>query len=49
MATFDSATGLLAIPALEVNLSGSVSVFTNVVFKLIDATSARFLLDTYDQ
>jgi peptidyl-prolyl cis-trans isomerase A (cyclophilin A) len=49
MATFDSATGLLTIPALEVNLSGSVSVFTNVVFKLIDATSARFLLDTYDQ
>jgi peptidyl-prolyl cis-trans isomerase A (cyclophilin A) len=49
MATFDSATGLLTIPALEVNLSGSVSVITNVVFKLIDATSARFLLDTYDQ
>lgn len=49
MATFDSATGLLTIPALEVNLSGSISVFTNVVFKLIDATSARFLLDTYDQ
>ncbi|MDO7565390.1 MAG: hypothetical protein MUR45_02245, partial [OM182 bacterium] len=49
MATFDSATGRLTIPALEVNLSGSVSVITNVVFKLIDSASARFLLDTYDQ
>jgi len=33
----------------EVNLNGSVSVISNVVFKLIDPARARFLLDSYEQ
>ncbi len=49
IATFDSATGLFTIPSLEVNLNGSVSVISNVVFKLIDPARARFLLDSYEQ
>ena len=49
IATFDSAAGLFTIPSLEVNLNGSVSVISNVVFKLIDPARARFLLDSYEQ
>lgn len=49
MASYDSATQLLTIPSLEVNLSGSISEITNVVFRLIDSQSSRFLLESYDQ
>jgi peptidyl-prolyl cis-trans isomerase A (cyclophilin A) len=49
MASYDSATQLLTIPSLEVNLSGSISEITNVMFRLIDPQSSRFLLETYDQ
>lgn len=48
IASYDSASGVLTIPSLEVNMNGSVSVLSNVVFKLIDAANARFLLDSYD-
>lgn len=49
MASYDSATQLLTIPSLEVNLSGSISEITNVMFRLIDSQSSRFLLESYDQ
>ena len=49
MASYDSATQLLTIPSLEVNLSGSISEITNVMFRLIDPQSSRFLLESYDQ
>ena len=49
MASYDSATQLLTIPSLEVNLSGSVSKIRDVVFRLIDSQSSRFLLESYDQ
>jgi peptidyl-prolyl cis-trans isomerase A (cyclophilin A) len=49
IATFDSNVGRFTIPSLEVNLNGSVSVISNVVFKLIDPARARFLLDSYEQ
>ena len=49
IATFDSNVGRFTIPSLEVNLNGSVSVISNVVFKLIDPVRARFLLDSYEQ
>lgn len=48
IATFDSAAGVLTIPTLEVNLDGSVSVLTNVVFERMGSGSARFLLKTYN-
>jgi hypothetical protein len=34
---------------LEVNLNGSISVATNVVFVLTDAATARFTLESFDQ
>jgi peptidyl-prolyl cis-trans isomerase A (cyclophilin A) len=48
IANYDSTAGLLTIPSLEVNMNGSVSIINNVVFRLIDAANARFLLESYD-
>lgn len=49
IASFDSATGKLTIPELEVNLSGSITQLSDVVFTLIDASNLLFLLESYTQ
>lgn len=47
IATFSSIDNKLRIPALEVNLEGSVSVLRDVVFSLYDASKSQFILETY--
>lgn len=49
IAEYSTVDGRLRIPALEVNLNGSVSVVTNVVFVLTDAATASFTLESFDQ
>lgn len=49
IATYSTADSRLRIPSLEVNLDGSVSLISNVVFVLSDATLSRFTLESYDQ
>lgn len=49
MATFSTSDSRLRIPELEVNLNGSVSVISNVVFVLSDAARSQFTLESYDQ
>lgn len=49
IATYSSADTRLRIPSLEVNLNGSVSVVSNVVFVLSDASLSQFTLESYDQ
>jgi len=49
IATFSTADSRLRIPNLEVNLNGSVSLVSNVVFVLSDAALSRFTLESYDQ
>lgn len=49
IAEYSTVDGRLRIPALEVNLNGSVSVVTNVVFVLTDAATASFTLQSFDQ
>ncbi len=48
-ATFSSDDNRLRIPYLELNNNGSVSVITNVVLVLTDATNWLFTLESYDQ
>lgn len=49
IAEYSTVDGRLRIPALEVNLNGSISVATNVVFVLTDAATASFTLESFDQ
>ena len=49
IASFSTADSRLRIPSLEVNLNGSVSLISNVVFVLTDAALSRFTLESYDQ
>lgn len=49
IAEYSTVDGRLRIPSLEVNLNGSVSVVTNVVFVLTDAATASFTLESFDQ
>lgn len=49
IAEYSTVDGRLRIPSLEVNLNGSVSVATNVVFVLTDAATASFTLESFDQ
>ena len=49
IAEYSTVDGRLRIPALEVNLNGSISVATNVVFVLTDAATASFMLESFDQ
>lgn len=49
IAEYSTVDGRLRIPALEVNLNGSVTVVTNVVFVLTDAATASFTLESFDQ
>jgi len=49
IAEYSTVDGRLRIPSLEVNLNGSVSVVTNVVFILTDAATASFTLESFDQ
>jgi len=49
IAEYSTVDGRLRIPALEVNLNGSVSIVTNVVFLLTDVATASFTLESFDQ
>ncbi|PCI79942.1 MAG: hypothetical protein COB20_03875 [SAR86 cluster bacterium] len=49
IAEYSTVDGRLRIPSLEVNLNGSISVATNVVFVLTDAATASFTLESFDQ
>ncbi len=49
IAAYSTVDGRLRFPALEVNLNGSVSVVTNVVFVLTDAATGSFTLESFDQ
>ena len=49
IAEYSTVDGRLRIPSLEVNLNGSISVVTNVVFVLTDAATASFTLESFDQ
>lgn len=49
IATYSTTDNKLRIPTLEVNLDGSVSLVSNVVFALSDASLSRFTLESYDQ
>lgn len=49
IASFSTADSRLRIPSLEVNLNGSVSLISNVVFVLSDPALSRFTLESYDQ
>ncbi len=49
IAEYSTVDGRLRIPALEVNLNGSISVVTNVVFELTDLATASFRLESFDQ
>lgn len=49
IAEYSTVDGRLRIPLLEVNLNGSVTVVTNVVFVLTDAVTASFTLESFDQ
>lgn len=49
IATFALTDSKLRIPELEVNIDGSVSVWTNVVYVLSDAEQLLFTLESYDQ
>lgn len=49
IATFSTTDNRLRISALEVNLNGSVSVISNVVFVLSDAALGRFILESWDE
>ena len=49
IATYSTADTRLRIPSLEVNLNGSLSVVSNVVFVLSDASLSQFTLESYDQ
>jgi hypothetical protein len=49
IAEYSTVNGRLRIPSLEVNLNGSISVATNVVFVLTDAATASFTLESFDQ
>lgn len=49
IAEYSTVDGRLRIPELEVNLNGSISLVTNVVFVLTDLQTATFVLESYDQ
>ena len=49
IAEYSTVDGRLRIPALEVNLNGSITVVTNVVFVLTDVATASFTLESFDQ
>ncbi|GJM13115.1 MAG: hypothetical protein DHS20C12_15180 [Pseudohongiella sp.] len=49
IAEYSTIDGRLRIPELEVNLNGSVTLVTNVVFVLTDAATASFTLESFDQ
>ena len=49
IAEYSTVDGRLRIPALEVNLNGSINVVANVVFVLTDAATASFTLESFDQ
>jgi len=49
IASYSTTDTRLRIPSLEVNLAGSVSVVSNVVFVLSDPALFRFTLESYDQ
>lgn len=49
IAEYSTVDGRLRIPSLELNLDGSISVATNVVFVLTDAATASFTLESFDQ
>ena len=49
IAEYSTVDGRLLIPALEVNLNGSITVVTNVVFVLTDVATASFTLESFDQ
>jgi len=48
-AVFSSTDNKLRIPSLEVNMNGNVSIISNVVLGLSDASNWIFTLETYDQ
>jgi len=49
IAEYSTADGRLRIPSLEVNLNGSITMATNVVFVLTDGATASFTLESFDQ
>ena len=49
IAEYSTADGRLRIPSLEVNLNGSITMATNVVFVLTDEATASFTLESFDQ
>lgn len=49
MATFSDADQRLRIPRVEVNNNGQVSILNNVVLRMIDASSLRLVLESFEQ
>ncbi|MDG1024947.1 MAG: peptidylprolyl isomerase [Gammaproteobacteria bacterium] len=49
IAEYSTIDGRLRIPSLEVNLNGSVSIVSNVVFVLTDLATGSFTLESFDQ
>lgn len=47
--TFATTDNTLRIPTLELNMNGNVSVISNVVLRLSDASNWIFTLESYDQ
>lgn len=48
-ATFSGTDNKLRLPTLELNMNGNLSVITNVVLGLTDASNWIFTLESYDQ
>ena len=48
-ATFSNTDNKLQMPTLELNMNGNVSIITNVVLRLSDASNWIFTLESYDQ
>jgi len=48
-ATFSDTDNKLRIPSIELNMNGNMSVISNVVFALSDASTWTFTLESYDQ
>mgnify|MGYP003108922074 CR=1 FL=1 len=48
-ATFSATDNKLLIPTLELNMNGNVSIISNVVLRLSDASNWVFTLESYDQ
>ena len=49
IATFSTTDNRLRIPSLEVNLGGTVSEVSNVVFALSNTEPVQFTLESFDQ